>query len=78
MFIKGGNEDRKKVKPSEHRILGQIRKGKKSGGGKPESFLFLLWHKYQAMMLTVIGISHCGAEIIVCWLTMLALIGGIK
>lgn len=53
---------RNKVKSSEHRIFGQIRRKKK----KAESFLFPVWHKYQAMMLTVIAISHCGAEIIVC------------
>lgn len=53
--------ERSKVKTSEHRIFSQIRKKK-----KPESFLFPIWHKCQAMMLTVIVISHCGAEIIVC------------
>lgn len=65
---------KKKVKISEHRIYGKKKKKKK----KTESFLFPTWHKSQAMMLTVTVISHCGAEIIVCKMTMLALIDAIK
>ena len=63
---------KKKVKISEHRIYGKKKKK------KTESFLFHTWHKSQAMMLTVTVISHCGAEIIVCKMTMLALIDAIK